>query len=760
MKNRVTGSMFVLPAVLVAMSMAACKSDPQAKAREYLAKGEQQLAQKKMPEAIIEYRRAVQSDPRLGPARLRLADAYAETGDPGNALREYARAAELMPDDNDAQIKAGNYMLQTGLFQDAQGLGQRMLAREPGNVDAQILVANSLAGLKDMDGAIAAFQKAIEMDPKRAGTYADLGAAEMIRGDREKAEAAFRKAIEIDGNSVKSHIAFANFKWAQGDLPEAERGLKRALELDGKNIMANRALALLYMGTRRAELAEPHLKTVADVAPGQDAEYALADYYMRLGRIDSARDVLKPLLADKDAFITASVRLAGVEVAAKKNEEAHRLLETVLAREPNNVEALVTRGKLMLLEGNTINALSSLKTAADANPRSVEARVALARTYAIRGSLKESMTTYNEALSLDGNNAEARVGLAELQISNGMAAEAVPLLLKVVEQQPGNLNARLALFEGLMAAGDVPQATRQLAILQQISPDSATVQTAAGALALMKNNQEGARAAYSRALAADPRSYQALAGLLTTEMQSKNFGSAKALIDKQLALMPNDPNVLLMGAQTYDALGNAAEMEKLLKKTVEADAQSLQAYAMLGKMYYEQGRLDLARRELERFVTTAPLSVPGNTMLGTILQLQGKPDEAKVRYTKALQTDPRAAVAANNLAWIDANTNGNLDMALQLAQTAKSQLPTRHEVDDTLGWIYYKKGLSSMAIDSFSNSTLRQPDNPVYNYHLALAHHASGNKQEARKLLEKALTSKTKFAESDEAKKLLESIKG
>ena len=79
--------------------------------------------------------------------------------------------------------------------------------------------------------------------------------------------------------------------------------------------------------------------------------------------------------------------------------------------------------------------------------------------------------------------------------------------------------------------------------------------------------------------------------------------------------------------------------------------------------------------------------------------------------------------------------NGNLDVALQLAQTAKAQLPTRHEVDDTLGYIYYKKGLSSMAIEALSASTSRQPDNPSYNYHLALAYHQSGNTAEAKKLL-------------------------
>ena len=49
----------------------------------------------------------------------------------------------------------------------------------------------------------------------------------------------------------------------------------------------------------------------------------------------------------------------------------------------------------------------------------------------------------------------------------------------------------------------------------------------------------------------------------------------------------------LMAAQTYGLLGDQAQMEKALKKTVEADPHSLDAYTMLATMYYKQGRLDL-----------------------------------------------------------------------------------------------------------------------------------------------------------------------
>ena len=177
-------------------------------------------------------------------------------------------------------------------------------------------------------------------------------------------------------------------------------------------------------------------------------------------------------------------------------------------------------------------------------------------------------------------------------------------------------------------------------------------------------------------------------------------------------------------------------------------------------MYYKQGRLDFARTELEKYVTTAPASVPGNTMLGTVLDMQGKKQEAKQRYNTALQVDPRAAVAANNLAWIDANTEGaNLDVALQLAQTAKAQLPNQHEIDDTLGWIYYKKGMATRAIESFENSTLKQPTNAMYAYHLGLAYHKNGDTAKARTELERALKLKPDFDGAADAKKILESIK-
>ena len=158
--------------------------------------------QKKVKEAIVQYRNAVKQDPRFGEARFKLAEAYAEDGDWRRAGREYIRAADLMPKDVQAQLKAGRFLLFARQFQDATTRAHNALALDRRNVEAQVLLGNALAGLKDVEGAIEEIQEAIELDPGHALGYVSLGALEHAAGRQADAEAAFRKAIDADPKSI------------------------------------------------------------------------------------------------------------------------------------------------------------------------------------------------------------------------------------------------------------------------------------------------------------------------------------------------------------------------------------------------------------------------------------------------------------------------------------------------------------------------------------------------------------------------------
>src|SRR5438477_3152572 len=129
--------------------------------------------------------------------------------------------------------------------------------------------------------------------------------------------------------------------------------------------------------------------------------------------------------------------------------------------------------------------------------------------------------------------------------------------------------------------------------------------------------------------------------------------------------------------------------ETLLRHVVEIDPTNLAAYGQLGQIYATQGQVDRAIAEFDELAKRDPKSVAAPTIVGMLLTAQNKREDAKKRYELALSIDQRAPVAANNLAWLYAEDGGNLDVALQLAQSAKSGLPDSPEVTDTLGWIYY-----------------------------------------------------------------------
>src|SRR5262249_10338189 len=157
-----------------------------------------------------------------------------------------------------------------------------------------------------------------------------------------------------------------------------------------------------------------------------------------------------------------------------------------------------------------------------------------------------------------------------------------------------------------------------------------------------------------------------------------------------------------------------------LRHTIEKDASNMDAYSMLGGLYAQGGQIDRALAQYEAMARAQPTSVAAHTMVGTLLIAQNHPAEARRSYQRALEIDPNAAVAANNLAWLQAEAGENLDVALGLAQVAKRQLPDQPSVNDTLGWIYYKKGLMSLAITLFEQAAAKDPKDPTYYYHLGL----------------------------------------
>lgn len=748
----------LLPVLVLTVFVAvSCSKD----ARQYYESGNKYYGQQKFREAVVEYRNAIQKDPRFGDARLKLAESYVKLNDHRNAYEQYVRAADLLPNNIDAQLKAGTYLFLAQKYQDATARADAVLKKDPKNVDALILKGDAAAMLQDLDGAVQQIEEAIQIDPGESRAYTDLGVVQNQKGNTQAAEQAFKQAVQVDPKSVAAQLALANFYLQTGRRTETEETLKAAHSIEPKNPLPNRALAMFYLSSNRAGEAEPYLKAIADSTKDVRASIVLADYYAGTKRTAEAMALLQKLAASKDGFGPAKTRIATLQYAEGRQPDAHKTIDEVLAKEPKNEEALLVKARFLLQEKRTDDALARAQAAVAANPRSAAAQYLVGSIYSAKDNTDAAIAAFNEVLKLNPRAVAAQLQISRLQLAKGQAGaqDAVQYAEQALTSDPRNPIARLMLVRSLMVKGDISRAEGELKGLVQEYPNAAPVQASAGALSLAKRDLPSARRSFERALQLDANSNEALAGLVTVDLAAGKTADAKARVDAKLAASPNDPAVLVLTARTYASAGEPARAEQMLLKTIQVAPENLQAYGLLGQLYIQQRKLDEARAKFEELAKRQAKPVGAETMVAMILQLQGKDSEAQKRYEKVLQIDPRAPVAANNLAWMYAEGKGNIDVALQLAQTAKASLPDAAEVNDTLGWIYCKKDMAGLAIRPLQQAVEKDGRNPAYHYHLGVAYAKAGDKSRAKTSLETALKLSPSFDGADEARKTLDSLR-
>ena len=738
------------------LAVAGCSQDPDVAKQEYMKEGDRFFEQKRYNDAIVQYRNALGVDGRFGEARQKLGEAYLQIGEPAPALQEYVRAADLMPDNTDVQLKATALLIATGQFEDARTRVAKVLASNPKNSRALVLMGNSLAGLKDFDGAIKQLEDAVKIEPSAAG-YATLASVQLSRGNQPDAESAFRRAVAAEPNSVDAQLSLANYLWGVDRKDEAEKYFRGAVEKAPTHVMANRAMAVFLQHNNRAAQAEPYLRAAAEQETvGQAPQrLALADYYLSLDRPDDATAVLEPLSRQPQSEAAAKTRLAAIQYSRKQTAEAHRTLDEALKKEPANVEALLTKARFLGTEGKYSEALAFAAQAVKDQPNNIEAHYTMGMLNASANNRPAAIAAFNQVLRLNPRAVATQLHLSRLYLAEGNADQALTMAQDAAQQVPNDPTAQLTLARGLIAKGQLAQAEPVVKRLVSQYGKSPMALTTAGTWSGARADWAAARALFERALQIDPANLEALSGLVGVDVAENKRPAARARVERALAAAPGNAQLHLLAARIEIADGQLPQAEAALKKAIGAAPNNLSAYSMLGQVLVAQRKTLQAREQFEQIVQRDPKAVGARTMTAMLYEIENNRAEARKRYEQILTIDSRAAVAANNLAQIYADTDGNLDVALQLAQTAKSQLPELPEVSDTLAWVYYKKDLPRLAVPLLEDAIAKDPKRAIYHAHLGLVYAKAGDKARAKASLTRALELQPNMPEAEEARRVL-----
>src|SRR5262249_7761509 len=112
-----------------------------------------------------------------------------------------------------------------------------------------------------------------------------------------------------------------------------------------------------------------------------------------------------------------------------------------------------------------------------------------------------------------------------------------------------------------------------------------------------------------------------------------------------------------------------------------------------------------------------------------------------------LEADASNLVALNNLAYLVAADNS--DEALKLARQALEIAPDNAAALDTMGWVYYRKGIYQSAIQHLKTAAQKEPT-PRRQFHLGMAYSKAGDQILGQQFLRAALARDPSLAKTDQ----------
>jgi len=490
-----------------------------------------------------------------------------------------------------------------------------------------------------------------------------------------------------------------------GDCRGASENYMAAARVSSEVRIASRA-AQVALGCYQLQTAREATSRWRELAPW-NGDAALAAALVALKRYD-LKEARTALLAWRDSGSAGSQD--PLQFAAAMSEETdvtalYRVFADVLVGEDPTPEVMLAQARLAFAAQNMRVARQAARRAIDLDATLTEARSLDLRAQSVLGEHDAAIAGARQlaARNLSGDDAFL---LADLLDAADRDADAATELQRLAAQPDTQFGAERRLIAMAMRDGNEEEVERRLGALLGDGGNTAFAVLYIAQLA--ERRGDNLRAIQSYGLLADSSlGLAARSAAARLMMKSGDRQNALALLD----------NYVMQNADA--ALDVGATRATLLAETGDLKA-ALEGLDALSKEYPGHPDLEYTR--------------------ATVLEAGGRTRDAVTQFERALKHRPEDPQLLNALGFTLADHKQNLSHAEQLIRAAITVSPDSPAIQDSLGWVLYRRGRKAEALPILARAWQNSSDTEIA-AHYGEVLWANGEQGKARYIWQQALTS-------------------
>jgi len=523
----------------------ALKLDPQ-NTDALVALGDCQAGMGNINDAVITYEQAVMMNTKADKEYKTLGDLYMRQKKTEQAYGAYKKYLNSGVKDEDVALKVGLYMYDKKNYDEVKkylGMVGGAAANDAGYLQA---LGEACFYTGDLDRAIQLFKNLLSRNPKtpKASILLMLAQAYEKKKDNTSAVAYYNQYLETGARDADVAFRRAYMEESLNQTMNAEKHYEQNITLYPGDFRNYLQLGMMYAKKKetamRAVTLLQKVTALADTIPSVWLE--IARVYGKLGKTDDELEAYKQYVKSDPQNVEANVRLGMILLDKGKLSEGMIYLETANTLKPGDLQIMLALTSGYMVTKRIGEAESLLNKAKQIKPDDNEIRQQLANLYIEKGDRKKAIDEIKEILKTNRDN-KLLLTYANLLYKEGRTKEAEEAIEDIRATDPENIEALMTLALVQRSKKKYDEAIETYKEIMYIDGNYAPAIFERAEVYMLQDKPQWAQKFYERALRADPNHALSELGLAKIAKLRNDRAAYIMHLTKAYQLDPNNKDI-------------------------------------------------------------------------------------------------------------------------------------------------------------------------------------------------------------------------